>query len=102
MKLIVEKVENGFIISQKDDELGLIKTIFEENPARCIGHNHDDLEMLQSMLYSIMDFVGYIPSKHSPFKLMVKIVPGDHSMFDGECEFDPKSSQYVQLKFDQD
>lgn len=70
MKLIIERISNGFIIEGESliegDEV-IEKQVIEEDEIR-------DCKSVQKMLYAVMEYFGLEGSKHDPERVRVEIV----------------------------
>ncbi len=67
MKLTIEKVDNGFIISG-DARREVYSNGYDDS---------EDLIAIQSMLYSVLEYFGYFGSKHDTERLKVVIEKQD-------------------------
>lgn len=61
MKLTIERASNGFILSGEE-----VHEVVQEK-------EDSELEALQTLLYSVLDWAGYYGSKHDAQRLFVRI-----------------------------
>lgn len=69
MKLIIEKVDNGYIVTNKFDENS--KTVIQES-------NYDnEIYADAELLRTINQLIGESTSKHSQYRMYINVLPGE-------------------------
>lgn len=71
MKLLIETVANGFILTVKDDDSH--KLVF----SKFNGTVESDIQTMIELLYSINDLVGPMTSRYSKERIVITTEPGD-------------------------
>lgn len=71
MKLLIETVSNGFILTVKDDDSH--KLVFSQFN----GTEESQIQTMVELLYSINDLIGPMTSRYSKERIRVITEPGD-------------------------
>lgn len=74
MKLTIESVQNGFILTYKNDEDELVKEV--------VSSNNDDLKGTIELLYAAATALGLFGDKYDSERLFIGALPGHK--YDGE------------------
>ena len=65
MKVVIEKVSNGYILRDYTDDTEPESAVFEESNQCAVAH-------IQYLLYSLLDVFGESGSKHDQHRLNIK------------------------------
>lgn len=76
MKLIVERVENGYVLKYKDPITEKIVTQVFDNELQ------SDIQALRTLFYNIEELVAETTSRYSKERLFIGAIPGDK--YEGE------------------
>jgi hypothetical protein len=68
MELIIKRVENGYISSFEDEQLGEVFDVFEECETEW-----GDIECFQRLLWHVAEYYGMIGSKHDTRRIRITI-----------------------------
>jgi len=75
MRLVIEKVNNGFVLDKEPEVEGFNNiTVVEEIQDPFDSTNENELKTVQNLLYEIMEYYGVFNSKHNKYRLDIEIV----------------------------